>query len=79
MVSKPLANLGEATYGVYLLHPVVYIFVNKVTEDPIICASTTVIVTIIAANLSYQFYEKRFIKIGKKVTTFEPKKLGQVS
>lgn len=79
LISKPLANLGEATYGVYLLHPVVYIFVNKVTEDPIICASTTVIVTIIAANLSYQFYEKRFIKIGKKVTTFEPKKLGQVS
>lgn len=66
--SKPFANLGEATYGVYLLHPIVYLFVNKIINEPIFCILATSIVTIIIANISYQFYEKPFIKIGKKAT-----------
>lgn len=66
--SKPLANLGEATYGVYLLHPVVFIFTNKLIANPVLCILITSIVTIIAANISYKFYEKPFIKLGKKAT-----------
>lgn len=77
--SKPFANLGEATYGVYLLHPVVYMFVNKVVHQPVFCIVVTSVTTIIAANISYRFYEKPFIKMGKKVTTFEVKKIEQVS
>ncbi len=76
--AKPLANLGEATYGVYLLHPVIYAFANKLIHNPVICVITTSVVTIIAANISYHIYEKKFIKLGKKVTTFEPKKIEQV-
>lgn len=67
--AKPFANLGEATYGVYLLHPVVYIFVNKVIHQPLLCIIATSIVTIVAANISYRLYEKPFIKLGKKVTS----------
>ncbi|ENV93788.1 hypothetical protein F937_03189 [Acinetobacter calcoaceticus ANC 3680] len=67
--AKPFANLGEATYGVYLLHPIVYIFVNKVVHQPILCIVVTSIATIITANISYRVYEKPFIKIGKKVTS----------
>lgn len=78
-VSKPLANLGEATYGVYLLHPIVFFVVNKLTSNPFLCVVLTMVSTIIAANLSYQFYEKKFIKIGKRFTTFEVKKIEQVS
>ncbi|MDC5023914.1 acyltransferase [Acinetobacter baumannii] len=77
--AKPFANLGEATYGVYLLHPVVYIFINKVVHQPLACIIVTSLITIIAANISYRLYEKPFIKLGKKVTTFEVKKIEQVS
>lgn len=66
--SKPFANLGEATYGVYLLHPVIFIFTNKLVTNPVVCILVTSILTIITANISYRFYEKPFIKIGKKVT-----------
>jgi len=67
--AKPFANLGEATYGVYLLHPVVYMFVNKLVYQPMLCIVVTSIATIVIANISYKVYEKLFIKIGKKVTT----------
>lgn len=66
--SKPFANLGEATYGVYLLHPILFMFVNKLIGSSLASVIVTSIVTIIAANISYRFYEKPFIKIGKKVT-----------
>lgn len=69
--AKPFANLGEATYGVYLLHPIVFYATNKLFLNPYVCIGVTVVTTIIAANLSYHFYEKKFIKIGKKVTTIE--------
>ncbi|MDC5598006.1 acyltransferase, partial [Acinetobacter baumannii] len=72
-ITKPFANLGEATYGVYLLHPVIYIFTNKLITNPYLCIATTVCITIIAANISYQIYEKRFIKIGKKLTSSDNK------
>lgn len=78
-VSKPFANLGEATYGVYLLHPIVFFVINKLFSNPFLCVVLTMVSTIIAANLSYQFYEKKFIKIGKRFTTFEVKKIEQVS
>lgn len=58
-------------FGVYLLHPVVYMFVNKVIHQPILCIVVTSVATIIAANISYRIYEKPFIKLGKKVTTVD--------
>ncbi|WP_336932385.1 acyltransferase [Acinetobacter bereziniae] len=70
--SKPLANFGEATYGIYLLHPVVFIFTNKIFNgNSVLIIISSSIVTIIAANLSYKFYEKKWIKIGKNLTTFK--------
>ncbi len=79
LLSKPLANLGEATYGVYLLHPIVFFVVSKLISNPFLCIALTMVSTVVAANLSYQFYEKKFIKIGKRFTTFEVKKIEQVS
>ncbi|MCD0298811.1 acyltransferase [Acinetobacter baumannii] len=66
--SKPFAHLGEATYGIYLLHPIVYIFINKIFNFPLICIVTTCFITIILSNFTYKYYEKPFIKIGKKIT-----------
>lgn len=79
LLSKPLANLGEATYGVYLLHPIVFFVISKLISNPFLCIALTMVSTVVAANLSYQFYEKKFIKIGKRFTTFEAKKIEQVS
>ncbi|HHY2116882.1 TPA: acyltransferase family protein [Acinetobacter baumannii] len=76
-LSKPFANLGEATYGVYLLHPIVFMFANKLIYNPYICIVVTVFATVLVANLTYHFYEKPFIKIGKKVTTVERVNLRQ--
>lgn len=67
--AKPFANLGEATYGVYLLHPVIFMFTKKLPIAPISCVIITAILTIIAANISYRLYEKPFIKLGKKATS----------
>ncbi len=78
-ISKPLANLGEATYGVYLLHPFVYVFVSKLIDNSLATILLTSIFTIIAANISYRIYEKPFIKLGKKLTTFESKSVERVS
>lgn len=78
-IAKPLANLGEATYGVYLLHPFVYVFMSKVIDNAFVVITLTSIFTIIAANISYRIYEKPFIKLGKKLTTFESKSVERVS
>ncbi|QOW49279.1 acyltransferase [Acinetobacter sp. YH12138] len=64
--SKPFANLGESTYGVYILHPILLMFVNKVISNPFVSVALTGVITIIVANISYKFYERPFIKIGKK-------------
>lgn len=67
-LSTLLAKLGEATYGVYLLHPIVFVFVNQVFEQPLLCVIITSLATIVIANFSYKFYEKPFIKLGKRIT-----------
>lgn len=64
------ANLGETTYGIYLLHPLVYYYIilAKITSNPLFIITSTIILTLIVAKLAYIFYEKPLIKIGKRVT-----------
>ena len=68
-VSKSLTHLGEITYGIYLLHPILYVLSKRLystsSEFTII---TNVCLTIIAAHLVYRFYEKPFILLGKRLT-----------
>lgn len=68
VIAKPFSNLGEATYGIYLLHPIIYLVVNKIIANPVLCVILTCIATIITANISYKFYERPFIKLGKTTT-----------
>lgn len=72
-IHKPLTLLGETSYSVYLLHPLVYAtitlaykkfgldFSNKLTV-----VSMTIFITLIVSYFVYEYYEKFFIKLGKR-------------
>lgn len=72
-ISNLLEQFGIATYGVYLLHPIVNSYLGAVLRkmglfSPILQVVLTFIFTILAALLSYNFYEKKMMKLGKKLT-----------
>ena len=75
MVSKSLASIGAATYGIYLLHPIIYsgvkiIFAKNESEigGAWIIVMATVSITIILSILSFKYYERPFINWAKKIT-----------
>ncbi len=69
-----LTHLGMMTYGVYLLHPLVYAAMlwalNKLDIEP--CPYTvitlTMITTILAAQASFTLLEKPIMGLGKRMT-----------
>ncbi|WP_262905931.1 acyltransferase family protein [Hymenobacter terricola] len=70
---KPLALLGQASYSLYLLHPIVYSIVKagfsfiskKGGNYPAAYAfSMAVIVSLITSYLSYQYFERFFIRLS---------------
>lgn len=73
-IAAPLAALGAATYGVYLLHPLVYGAVRVAAKPlpwlasarPAIVA--TVGLTIVVALVVYRRYELPFIELGRRLT-----------
>lgn len=75
-VHKPLTILGEASYSVYLLHPVVYkltglLFVasaeNLFHTPESVRLVTSVILTLVGGYFVYQYFEKYFMRLGRKV------------
>ena len=73
-VQYPLEQFGIATYGVYLLHPVVNSYagfaLRKVgLESPALLFAVVVVLTIITAIVSFNIFEKRIMRIGKRVTS----------
>lgn len=72
-ISIILEKFGVATYGVYLLHPIISFYLESTVKrigyyNPYFHFSYTFILTIILALLSYNLFEKRFIEIGKFLT-----------
>lgn len=73
---KPLDFLGKISFGLYIYHPLVLFFSAKalvgVTENMgntgkyIALLSFVIILTILIAWLSYEFFEKRFLSIKNK-------------
>jgi exopolysaccharide production protein ExoZ len=77
---KPLIILGEISYGVYLLHPLVSVYFNKFVEFASLGAVSAkiklpiaVIITLGLSYLSYKFFEK---KVAKWLTTPSVKKIA---
>jgi peptidoglycan/LPS O-acetylase OafA/YrhL len=65
--------MGESAYGIYLLHPIVYTYLNWGAKKMGIISSPfliifTAIFTILLAYCSYVFFEKPIIQWGKKWT-----------
>ena len=73
-IHRPLTLLGEASYSVYLLHPIIY----KLTGVALaICGKylfnfpesvrllSSVILTLIISYYVYQYFEKYFMKFGR--------------
>lgn len=72
VIHKPLTLLGEASYSVYLLHPVVYNLV-KIFKHHIIDFSESVqlilsvSLTLVVSYFTYEFFEKYFMRLGKQI------------
>lgn len=73
-ITRPFAALGVATYGVYLLHPLVYGFVKICARfwpalgGPAAAMTATVALTVVVALALYRWFEEPFIRLGKRLT-----------
>lgn len=67
-ITKLLEVFGIATYGIYLLHPIVNFYIGKIfnTESKVLHIGIVSLVTIALAILSFYFFEKKISDYGKK-------------
>lgn len=72
IIEKPLAFLGETSYSIYLLHPIIYrlmIDTFDVESLPVtISMFLCILPTLVASYLVYQFIEKPAMNLGKIVS-----------
>lgn len=73
ILHRVLAAMGEASYSIYLLHPLVYrgvgIVLSKVGGGSVIRFTVSILVTLVVSQLVYSYFEKYFMRIGKAVAT----------
>ena len=72
-IEKPFAFLGQSSYSLYLLHPLVYALVKLVATivakhgmhvANLLIIGTTLAISLIVSNISYAYFEKYFIKLS---------------
>jgi exopolysaccharide production protein ExoZ len=74
--TKSLVALGDASYSIYLIHPIVFLLVSAAasrflaqlplwTEEPIRAASLAVVIAF--SLLSWRFFEKPLIAVGNRL------------
>jgi exopolysaccharide production protein ExoZ len=72
-VQTILRTLGEVSYSIYLLHPIIYATLGLIgaaffKANPYWHVGLTIALTLILGYLSYTVFEKYFINQGKKVS-----------
>jgi len=76
-IATPLAALGAATYGVYLLHPIAFPVVELATRrlglplGSMGVIAATIALTIAMSMLLYERLELPLIRLGKRITADE--------
>lgn len=73
-ISKPLETFGIATYGVYLIHPVVYLYMKFFFKmagftSVYLLYLMVVVATVVLSVKSYAWFELSMITLGKRLTT----------
>lgn len=68
-----LRRVGDATYGVYLLYPVVDLYLSRALAGlglrfPLGAALAAPALTVALAILSYEYFEKPIIRLGRALT-----------
>lgn len=71
-IHYPLSKLGEATYSVYLIHPLVRVVTQYVSKhfffmDAYFLIGVSVILTIITSLLVYYLFEKKFMNLANRI------------
>lgn len=67
----PLSRLGEASYSVYLIHPLTYSVVAFALNDFVPVPAQIVIavvVTLILSWVCYRYFEQYFMRLGRRAT-----------
>ena len=76
VIHKPLALLGEASYSVYMLHPLVREAQDLIIkwahlQTPVFLqVAISIAVTLILSCLSYTYFEKYFMRLGRNKGLF---------
>ena len=75
LVTRPLSMLGEISYSVYMLHPIVhrsilypinYVRAHFFPVPESLRFALAVVLTLFISYFVYQYFEKYFIRLGKK-------------
>ncbi len=72
VIRKFLKYLGEASYSIYLIHPLVYLTMKQLSDkywklNVGVIITLTVLITLILSKIVYEYFEKYFIQKGKLV------------
>ncbi|MDD4992420.1 MAG: acyltransferase [Paludibacter sp.] len=77
--NRILDFLGKISYGIYVIHPLVILLFSHLYRNLnlsfipqlIIVYSTIILITILLAFISYEYFEKKFLRLKKKYTIVE--------
>ena len=64
---RALEWLGLTSYSIYLLHPIVYLSLERVVRQPVITALIALPVSLLTAHWVYRKIEAPIIRVGKSV------------
>ncbi|PRY14438.1 peptidoglycan/LPS O-acetylase OafA/YrhL [Pontibacter ummariensis] len=76
-LDKPLRLLGEISYSVYLLHPVVWMVLQYVSSIYTLPVSVRLVLSVVGtltiSYFSFRYFEQYFIRLGRKFSASLPK------
>lgn len=76
IISSSFEQFGIATYGIYLLHPIVLFYWQRIIDrlhihNDLVLFFGCIILTIAASLISFNFIESKIMAIGKKINLIE--------